>query len=1194
MSAGGNKYPIDFLAYEPFDYAYKYRSSRCNPYKNYLCTLWLKFTEKPKKDTPSITLKITSKSKEGFTAKETSDSVKVPVDGTVVGGWQQVKFPICIEYPYIANTELFFDGFNAFKLADMRMSYSTKSYIELMIAADTFVPLGRFDEISITFPGDKKSKSFPVDKDNYLSAEDLQTNLLEYIKAQNNKESTFLCSLCDGTKRFLVNDIVLNVSGMDKVSCSLASLTDGFAQFRQYIESTDGKISIIESIKKESLNGFGGIRLTTTATKGDKSSSSSVFVSLTGLTLQEVDEYGVTTNYAYDGNGILCKKEVVASDGSETIAYRVTNNENNTEETDTVTFSADTSYDEFGNPAVFTDKKADGTDPFKTSVTYGNNGKDPFLITDDAGGNKHFAYNSRGWLEEVSTDFSADTPYGYRFTYDDFGNLSKTYLLRGKDKTVTLLTEKNIDYAAGTVTDKRYRNINSPDETTVTLDKYGRTKKIVEKSAGDTSSYTTTFTYQHEDAAEKPSAWESDGSSEVCETYDPYENRTYRYSFDDFNRCTKVSSDDFISIYKSSDEKTDYLFENQMSFSSEINKDDDVICSPRTKRTVSFYAPISETYPLLDEITYEYDPLGRLSKKTVITAKDTRLQKNEIFYEETQYLKGTTLKSRICYKKANNDSELFKIDHGYDSRGRVLSNVYSDHSDNQGFNHYYTYDNANRLTRETFGKKTTDYTYTADGMLATETTSSNKITHTYRDGRLVIFKDDGVNYQFDYDNLGNCTRYKKRSIIKDQNLFWERGSMLKKYTDKNAEYFYNAKGLRFKKKVGDKETEYCFDGDKVISEKTGRNTIYYLYDINGIIGFSYQGYPYNYVKDGQGNIIAILKDNNIVVSYDYDAWGNCSIVKDTDGIGAINPIRWKSQYYDTESGFYFIAGRYYSPSIKQFLSPANPETALANTLSVYGLNLYSLCLTNPVDLAYNEYTIESGIDLTYDPPKLSAWDLFWRRPIAKVLAVALFAIAAVIAVFTGNVPIFIKMTLGVLGSLLIGATVAGLHARENGDPFWQSFGNYLNDNWSQTLAVSMAVFIVICGVSLAYHAYFTPNEEHAAKTITESGVEIQKATKGNFTSEAWDEIQSLPRDANGNTVSNLKSGKKIHHGFMTKYAGKGKEFSIPNVGRADAVIGNTIYELKPNNPISISKGIHQLQRYNNGLGGAYIMILIVY
>ena len=76
----------------------------------------------------------------------------------------------------------------------------------------------------------------------------------------------------------------------------------------------------------------------------------------------------------------------------------------------------------------------------------------------------------------------------------------------------------------------------------------------------------------------------------------------------------------------------------------------------------------------------------------------------------------------------------------------------------------------------------------------------------------------------------------------------------------------------------------------------------------------------------------------------------------------------------------YIAGRYHSPVIKQFLSPVNPETVLADALSAYGLNLYSLCLTNPVNLAYNEYTIEPGVELTYTPPALSAWDLFWRRP----------------------------------------------------------------------------------------------------------------------------------------------------------------------------------------------------------------------
>ena len=74
------------------------------------------------------------------------------------------------------------------------------------------------------------------------------------------------------------------------------------------------------------------------------------------------------------------------------------------------------------------------------------------------------------------------------------------------------------------------------------------------------------------------------------------------------------------------------------------------------------------------------------------------------------------------------------------------------------------------------------------------------------------------------------------------------------------------------------------------------------------------------------------------------------------GIGEFNPIRWKSQYYDTESGLYYIGGRYYSPETKQYLSPANPETVAANALTIYGLNLYLLCLTNPVNMGYNGYT----------------------------------------------------------------------------------------------------------------------------------------------------------------------------------------------------------------------------------------------
>ena len=47
-------------------------------------------------------------------------------------------------------------------------------------------------------------------------------------------------------------------------------------------------------------------------------------------------------------------------------------------------------------------------------------------------------------------------------------------------------------------------------------------------------------------------------------------------------------------------------------------------------------------------------------------------------------------------------------------------------------------------------------------------------------------------------------------------------------------------------------------------------------------------------------------------------------------MGTLNPIRWKSQYYDAESRMYYIGGRYYDPDIKRYVSPGEPEEAMAN------------------------------------------------------------------------------------------------------------------------------------------------------------------------------------------------------------------------------------------------------------------------
>ena len=176
----------------------------------------------------------------------------------------------------------------------------------------------------------------------------------------------------------------------------------------------------------------------------------------------------------------------------------------------------------------------------------------------------------------------------------------------------------------------------------------------------------------------------------------------------------------------------------------------------------------------------------------------------------------------------------------------------------------------------------------------------------------------------------------------------------------------------------------------------------FAYDAEGIIGFYYHDDTpgqavkkfgtYTYIKDAQGNVVSIVDREKEVARYSYDSWGKCTVVKNIDGIGTLNPIRWKSQYYDTESGFYYIDGRYYSPEIRRYISAENPERAMTNAGTLYGLNLYLLCLTNPVGMVYNGYTIETNAEMSYEPDELTdwqnfvrGWKAFWNSPFGKYL-----------------------------------------------------------------------------------------------------------------------------------------------------------------------------------------------------------------
>ena len=109
-----------------------------------------------------------------------------------------------------------------------------------------------------------------------------------------------------------------------------------------------------------------------------------------------------------------------------------------------------------------------------------------------------------------------------------------------------------------------------------------------------------------------------------------------------------------------------------------------------------------------------------------------------------------------------------------------------------------------------------------------------------------------------------------------------------------------------------------------------------FYDQAGVAGMKYNGATYIHRKDAQGNVIALTDETEkIVARYIYDAWGNVSvmdnngvIISDSGYIGNINPFRYRSYYYDTETKLYFLKTRYYDPEVGRFISPDSIEYTL--------------------------------------------------------------------------------------------------------------------------------------------------------------------------------------------------------------------------------------------------------------------------
>ena len=182
---------------------------------------------------------------------------------------------------------------------------------------------------------------------------------------------------------------------------------------------------------------------------------------------------------------------------------------------------------------------------------------------------------------------------------------------------------------------------------------------------------------------------------------------------------------------------------------------------------------------------------------------------------------------------------------------------------------------------------------------------------------------------------------------------WNKDGTLSNMGGKYSYIRRNYDGMFFERRIG--VSPYSMitsivEGNKILVD----NGLTFIYILEKLAGFIYNGTRYFYQRNIQGDITSIYNESGtLVAKYVYDAYGRHKVleasgveVTSTTFIGNINPYR--GYYYDRVLGLYFLTSRYYDPETCRFISPDVISILDETRSTINGLNLYMYCMNNPI------------------------------------------------------------------------------------------------------------------------------------------------------------------------------------------------------------------------------------------------------
>ncbi len=494
--------------------------------------------------------------------------------------------------------------------------------------------------------------------------------------------------------------------------------------------------------------------------------------------------------------------------------------------------------------------------------------------------------------------------------------------------------------------------------------------------------------------------------------------------------------------------------------------------------------------------TYEYDGLNRLTKEKVGKSSSSSSLVFENRYEYYAGKSGTNETTGLVRKEEyylkNITAPQGSIEYEYDANGNVteIKNLLD-----TGKNVSYEYDSLNRLTKETNFAIGNEWRYTYDnGGNITKKEEYNPSTgalvssrdygygHSYWKDQLTSWGSYGTS-SFAYDDSGNPTKYKGKTLEWEGKRLTRYNESDMKYTDLSydgngllAGYFYSNTysiwgGATFTTTM---TREILRDGDRILSEKvteynpetnsTTVKNIMYAYDEKGVSGMTVGGKKYYFVRNIFGDVTAIYNTSRVkCAEYAYDAWGTMYMTLDTEGVGALNPFRYRGYYMVSCIGLYYLTTRFYDFTTGRFLNADVPSICFDDGLTLpEGCNLYSYCRNNPI----------SYVDPTGHSPKWWQWLLF---------GIGAALVVGAITVLTMGVGTSIMATT-MAGAVMHGAAVGTLIGASVGAGLGAVIGGATSD-WSvegilegAMTGFGIGAFVgAIAGGSVGYFNY-TPNQ----------------------------------------------------------------------------------------------------------------------